>query len=131
MIRMNSVNRRRLLWMRRRHRNAVTSRTERPQSYRTHGVVCIDHFDHLPPRRSLAADNRGMLGFSMSDITEIEAAIEDLPARQMDELAGWLEALRVRRATPPPVESWLQRARGAARPGVTTADVMALTRGEE
>jgi len=37
----------------------------------------------------------------------------------------------VRRATPPPVESWLQRARGAALPGETTAKVMALTRGEE
>ena len=67
----------------------------------------------------------------MSNITEIEAAIEDLPARQVDELAGWLEALRVRRATPPPVESWLERARGAALPGVTTAKVMALTRDEE
>ena len=67
----------------------------------------------------------------MSNITEIEAAIENLPARQVEELAGWLETLRVRRATPPPVESWLQRARGAALPGVTTANVMALTRGEE
>ena len=67
----------------------------------------------------------------MDTITEIEAAIEDLPARQVDELAGWLETLRARRATPPPVESWLQRARGAARAGVTTADVMALTRGDE
>ena len=67
----------------------------------------------------------------MNNITEIEAAIENLPARQVDELAGWLETLRVRRATLPPVESWLQRARGAARPGVTTANVMALTRREE
>ena len=67
----------------------------------------------------------------MDNITEIEAAIDDVPARQMDELARWLETLRVRRATPPPVESWLQRARGVARPGVTTANVMALTRGEE
>ena len=66
----------------------------------------------------------------MSNITEIEAAIENLPARQVDELAGWLETLRVRRATPPPVESWLERARGAALPGVTTANVMALTRAE-
>ena len=46
----------------------------------------------------------------MTTIIEIEAAIEKLPAPQMDELAGWLEALRVRRATPLPVENWLQRA---------------------
>ncbi len=67
----------------------------------------------------------------MSSIAEIENAIEKLPAPQVDELAGWLETLRVRRATPPPVESWLLRARGAALPGETTANVMALTRGEE
>lgn len=67
----------------------------------------------------------------MTTIIEIEAAIEKLPAPQMDELAGWLEALRVRRATPPPVENWLQRARGAARSDATTANVMDLTRGEE
>ena len=67
----------------------------------------------------------------MTTIIEIEAAIEKLPAPQMDELAGWLEVLRVRRATPLPVENWLQRARGAARPDATTASVMDLTRGEE
>jgi len=67
----------------------------------------------------------------MSSIVEIENAIEKLPAPQVDELAGWLETLRVRRATPRPVESWLQYARGAARPGETTEKVMTLTRGEE
>ena len=67
----------------------------------------------------------------MSSVAEIENAIEKLPAPQVDELAGWLETLRVRRATPAPVESWLQRARGAALPGETTAKVLALTRGEE
>jgi hypothetical protein len=67
----------------------------------------------------------------MSGIAEIENAIEKLPAPQVDELAGWLETLRVRRATPTPVESWLEHARGAALPGETTAKVMALTRGEE
>ncbi len=67
----------------------------------------------------------------MSSIAEIENAIENLPAPQVDKLAGWLETLRLRRATPPPVESWLQRARGAALPGETTAKVMAATRGEE
>lgn len=67
----------------------------------------------------------------MSSIVEIENAIEKLPAPEVDELAGWLEALRVRRATPPPVESWLQHARGAALSSKTTAQVMMLTRGEE
>jgi len=67
----------------------------------------------------------------MSKIAEIEAAIEKLPAPQLEELAAWLEKLRVRRAIPPQVESWLVRARGAACPGVKTADVLALTRGEE
>jgi hypothetical protein len=67
----------------------------------------------------------------MSSVIEIENAIEKLPAPQVDELAGWLEKFRGRRATPPSVESWLQHARGAARPGETTAKVMALTRGEE
>ena len=64
-------------------------------------------------------------------IAEIETAIEKLPAQQVDELAGWLETLRTRRATPPPVESWLERARGAAVPNASTAGVMDLTRGEQ
>ena len=67
----------------------------------------------------------------MSNLAEIEAAIENLPGPQVDQLARWLETLLHRRATPPPVESWLQRARGAALPGVRTNDVMTLTRGEE
>jgi hypothetical protein len=67
----------------------------------------------------------------MSSLAEIEIAIENLPAPQVDELAGWLETLRLRRVTPPSVDSWLARARGAAVPGETTARIMALTRGEE
>ena len=67
----------------------------------------------------------------MSTIADIEAAIENLPAPQVEELAGWLETLRLRRETPAPVERWLEDARGAARPEVTTKGVMALTRGEE
>ena len=66
----------------------------------------------------------------MNTVVEIETAIERLPALQLAELAAWLEQLRVRRAVPPPAEAWLERARGAARSGVTTAEVMALTRGE-
>lgn len=68
---------------------------------------------------------------ALRTITENEAAIERLPEPQVAELAAWLEEFRACRGTPPAVESWLDRAVGAAKPGVTTADVMALTRGEE
>ena len=67
----------------------------------------------------------------MSSIAEIEHAIEKLPAAQVEELAGWFERFRAKRATPLAVEGWLQRARGAARNGITTASIMTLTRGEE
>jgi hypothetical protein len=67
----------------------------------------------------------------MSSIQEIEAAIEKLAPPDVDKLAAWLEDLRVRRAAPPKVEDWLQTARGAATPGMTTAEVLALTRNEE
>jgi hypothetical protein len=67
----------------------------------------------------------------MSSIAEIEDAIQNLPASQIDELAGWLETFRLRRAKAQPIERWLERARGAALPGETTARIMALTRGEK
>ena len=68
----------------------------------------------------------------MSTLGEIEAAIEHLPARQVEELAVWLDQRRsVTRIEPPSAEAWLERARGAATPGVTTDAVMALTRGEK
>ena len=67
----------------------------------------------------------------MSTITEIESAIEQLPARQVAELAAWLAEHRARLFPAPSADDWLKRARGAARPGVTTAEVMSLTRGEE
>lgn len=67
----------------------------------------------------------------MSTIAEIETAIEHLPAPQVDELAAWLAAHRARRTTLLAAEAWLKRARGAALPDVTTAEVMALTRSEE
>ena len=67
----------------------------------------------------------------LSSIAEIENAIEKLPASQVEELAEWMETLRMRRTPHPVVESWLQRARGAALAGETTAKVMAITRGEE
>jgi hypothetical protein len=67
----------------------------------------------------------------MSTITEIEAAIEKLPQPQVDELANWLETFRHRRATGAPAEDWLKRAVGAADIKTTTAEILALTRGEE
>ena len=72
----------------------------------------------------------------MSNIAEIEAAIEKLPEPQVAQLAHWLEKLRQRRTESPPVENWLnwlKHARGAACPGTKTQDaqdVMTLTRGE-
>ena len=66
----------------------------------------------------------------MTTLSEIEAAIEKLPAPQVDELVQWLAVLRTRRLGSPPVEAWLQQARGAAHTGVTTAKVLETTRGE-
>ena len=67
----------------------------------------------------------------MSTIAEIEEAIEKLPAPQVEELAGWLEELRLKRAAHPAVDRWLQGSRGAAISGVTTQGIMAMSRGEE
>ncbi len=67
----------------------------------------------------------------MSNIAEIEAAIERLPEPQVTQLARWFEAFRQRHAAPPPVETWLRQARGSAIPGTNTQDILALTRGGE
>ena len=67
----------------------------------------------------------------MRTISEIESAIEKLPASQVEELAIWLEALRANQRVPPSVDAWLERARGAAQPGITTAELMKLRRGDE
>lgn len=64
----------------------------------------------------------------MNTIAEIESAIERLRETEVAELAVWLEQHRQQRAGQPPVREWLDRARGAAQPGVTTDEVMALTR---
>ena len=66
----------------------------------------------------------------MSSITDIEAAIENLPASQLEELSKWFEEYRLRRTTPAQVESWLKQAKGAATPSITTTSIMAVTRGE-
>jgi len=51
----------------------------------------------------------------MSTITEIESAIEQLPAQQVDELAAWLDRHRAARAAPTQLERWLMQARGAGQ----------------
>jgi len=66
----------------------------------------------------------------MSNIAEIEAAIEKLPDPQVAQLSHWLEKLRQRRTASPPVENWLKHARDATRQGTKTQDVLTLTRGE-
>ena len=67
----------------------------------------------------------------MSTIAEVESAIEKLPTPQVEELAVWLAAHRAQRTAAPTADAWLDRARGVARPGVTTEGVMHLTRSEE
>jgi len=67
----------------------------------------------------------------MSSVAEIEAAIEKLPVPQVDQLASWLADFCRQRTSPPSVESWLQRARGAAINGAETQEIMRFTRGEE
>jgi len=67
----------------------------------------------------------------MSTITEIESAIERLPAQQVEELAAWLEKHRASRTNPAQLDAWLASAKGAAKPGATTSQLMSLTRGEE
>jgi hypothetical protein len=66
----------------------------------------------------------------MVNLAEIEAAIQKLPVLEVDELRIWLENHCQKQTPPPSLENWLQRARGAAQPGVKTDDIMALTRGE-
>jgi cytochrome c553 len=66
----------------------------------------------------------------MSAIAEIEAAIERLPDQDLEQLAQWVETLRIRRSTPQSVDAWLQRARGALAGRASTDQIMSLTRDE-
>jgi len=67
----------------------------------------------------------------MNTLGEIESAIERLTPAEMAELAAWLEQFCGRQVMRANNDTWLECARGAARPGVTTEGVLALTRGEE
>jgi len=66
----------------------------------------------------------------MNTIAEIESAIERLPDPQVAELAIWLEQFRQQRVSPNGFDAWLNRACGVAKSGVTTAEIMAITRNE-
>ena len=67
----------------------------------------------------------------MSSVAEIEAAIEKLPARQVNQLATWFESFRQRRPNDAVVQNWLNRSRGKAKPGSETLQIQRLTRSEE
>ena len=67
----------------------------------------------------------------MTTITEIEQAISHLPLEQVEELAKWLAEFRSRQQSPTHADTWLKRAVGAAKPGMTTAELMSLSRGDE
>jgi len=75
---------------------------------------------------NLSDDNYSM----MSNVAEIEAAIEKLPVPQVEQLAHWFEHFLQRRSSAPGFENWLKRAKGAAVPGVRTDEIMKWTRGE-
>jgi len=64
----------------------------------------------------------------MNTIAEIESAIEKLPLSQVEEIAIWLDARRKKQPIDTAAEEWLQRARGAAFTGATTASVLVLSR---
>ncbi len=67
----------------------------------------------------------------MSSVAEIEAAIEKLPAQQVNQLATWFESFRQRRPSDAVIQNWLNSARGKATPGSETLQIQKLTRSEE
>ena len=67
----------------------------------------------------------------MTTLSEIESATEKLSASQVDELATWLESLRARQVQRLPADRWLEKARRAARPGVSTVEIVSMTRDAE
>lgn len=70
----------------------------------------------------------------MHSIAEIEAAIEQLPANEVEEIRRWLESRpqpAAKESLIPVYERWLEKTRGLGIPGIRTEDILALTRGEE
>jgi hypothetical protein len=68
---------------------------------------------------------------SMSNLAEIEAAIERLAEPQIEELSKWLDRRLAAKSDLSTLEAWLQQARGAAAPGVTTDALLEATRGNQ
>ena len=73
--------------------------------------------------------------FAMSTLAEIEAAVDRLSRSQQEELyaslGARLEASPRKRLSPEEFEAWLKTARGVGLSGMTTDEIMTLTRGEE
>lgn len=71
----------------------------------------------------------------MSTLAEIEAAVEQLPPTQQEELYAFLgarlEARPKKNRSPEEFEAWLKTARGVGVSGMTTDEIMAMTRGEK
>jgi hypothetical protein len=71
----------------------------------------------------------------MSTLAEIGAAAEQLQPAQQAELYAFIgarmEAQPGRGLSPEEFEAWFKTAWGAGLPGVTTDEIMAMTRGEE
>ena len=67
----------------------------------------------------------------MSNVAEIEAAIEKLPVPQVQKLADWFEGFLQRRLPESNLENWLKHAKGAAVSGARTDEIMKMTRSEE
>lgn len=69
----------------------------------------------------------------MSTLTEIEAAIEELPASQLEELQAWLERrLQSREVVPVSEPDFLERAKaiwGANPPGTPLSTLVSEGRG--
>jgi hypothetical protein len=67
------------------------------------------------------------------DTQELLSICEPLPAAQRAEMTDFARFLLSRNADAPSraaAENWLAGARGAAKPGVTTDEVIRMTRGE-
>lgn len=68
-----------------------------------------------------------------TETQELVSICEQLPAAQRAEVTDFARFLLARNEDPTSrerTERWLATARGAAKPGVTTVEVMGLTRGE-
>ena len=71
----------------------------------------------------------------MSTLAEIEVAVAQLPRAQQEELHAFLstqlEKHPKRGLTPEEFKAWIKTAEGVGISGMTTDEIMAMTRGEE